>query len=237
MASVPRDFGQRETVTDPYPLAHVIRRWHLPIDPSQEYNAVEFIVQEAQAADLRMEDLVLLLEEQTEVWEATGRIGRELKITVEHALRFTPSILASIDAKSFFAMYKKLRKGTGDVASLPHTVASRLLSRAPLIGHLLEEERFSCSQIARLLAATDKSLNVSYGAVAVIARELGMLPRLDPDQSRRVLQEDDRDVSVALFPDSSRDESNEIAATELEFWLPEVDVKKLLAEEIGRAHV
>lgn len=108
-----------------------------------------------------------------------------------------------------------------------------MLSRSSLIAHLLSEERFSCSQIARLLATTEASLDVSHGSVGFIARSLKLLPTLDSSAAGEHLWDADQQLSLALFPDSSVAETSAIAGAETEIWLPEVDVADLL-NRLGR---
>jgi len=138
-------------------------------------------------------------------------------------------VLADIDANAYFGMYRRLRDGTSDIAGVTHPVARRLLSRAPLIAHLLGQEKFSCSQVARLLAATEVSLDVPYGSITVIARKLDLLPGLDRSRVANDLWTSDQALSLVLFPDSTVAETNELAAEQVAVWLPEANIEGLLA--------
>ncbi|MCD2118329.1 MULTISPECIES: hypothetical protein [Rhodococcus] len=209
-------------------LAQVIRGWELPLAIEHEHAAVEATAELGAAQGLRPDDFALVLEEATERWQLNRTVGSLLRLAVDEALRFTPPVLDKIDAGAYFELYKKLRDGAGDVAGLPHSVARRLLSRTSLIAHLLDEEQFSCSQVARLLATTEASLDVSHGSVAFIARKLSLLPKLDEDAAGQDLWDSDQALSLALFPDSSVAETSAIAGKETDTWLPEVDVERLL---------
>lgn len=210
------------------PLAQVVHSWELPLAIDQEAAALEAVATLGVAKGLEPEDYALILEEATERWQATGTIDPQLRSAVDEALKATPDVLDEIDAKAYFEMYRRLRDGGGDVASLTHSVSRRLLSRASLVAHLLREERFSCSQVARLLAATEASLDVPHGAISVIARRLGLLPGLDRDAAGQELWDSDLALSLALFPDSSVEETSTITGEETDTWLPEVDVELLL---------
>lgn len=216
-------------MTDNFPLIRIIRHWELPLVVEKEDLAVAEAAKYGQSLGERPEDFALILENHTDLWESEGKITPVLRSAVDAALAFTPPVLATIDAKAYFAIYKKLRDGAGDVAGLGHTVAKRLLSRASLIAHLLGEERFSCSQVARLLAATEISLDVPHGAISAIARELKLLPTLDRSAAGQMLWEKDQALSLTLFPDSTLVETNTIAASEVDIWLPEIDVEQLLS--------
>lgn len=210
------------------PLAQVVHSWELPLAIDQEAAALDAVAALGTAKGLEPEDYALILEEATERWQVTGAVDPQLRSAVDEALKATPDVLDEIDAKAYFEMYRRLRDGGGDVASLTHSVSRRLLSRASLVAHLLGEERFSCSQVARLLAATEASLDVPHGAISVIARRLGLLPALDRDAAGQGLWESDQALSLALFPDSSVEETSMIAGDETDTWLPEVDVELLL---------
>ncbi len=215
-------------MTEVSALAQVVRSWQLPLPSDAEDLALDAVTNLATGRAMSIDDFAIVLDHQTDTWRTTDTVGPDLRAAMTAALATTPTSNASIDARAYFAMYERLRRGTSDVAGLSQSVSRRLLSRTTLIAHLLGEERFSCSQVARLLAATEASLDVPYGAVQVIARELGMLPTLDRDAAGQILWGADQALSLALFPDSSLAETCEIAAAEVEVWLPEVDVATLL---------
>ena len=209
-------------------LAQVVRSWQLPLPADAEDLAVDAVTNLATGHAISIDDFAIVLDHQTDTWRTSDAVGPDLRAAITAALATAPTSNASIDARAYFAMYERLRRGTNDVAGLSHAVSRRLLSRTTLIAHLLGEERFSCSQVARLLAATEASLDVPYGPVQVVARELRMLPTLDRDAAGQSLWDADQALSLVLFPDSSLTETCEIAAAEVEVWLPEVDVATLL---------
>ncbi|WP_287900891.1 hypothetical protein, partial [Arthrobacter sp.] len=225
-----RDFGKNLLVMDKQnpQLLLALRSLELPIAPNLESDAIVEITNHAIERGLSPDDLALIISEQMMKWGESGAAAKDLSDVIEIAMRYTPSVLSDVDARSYLSMYSKLRNGTGDVAGLPHAVARRLLSRTSLVAHLLREERFSCSQVARLLHATEASLDVPYGSVAVLARELKLMPLLNPYAAGDQLWDSDSELSLALFPDSTDIETTDIAATEIESWLPDVEISGLL---------
>lgn len=215
-------------MTKPTPLAQVVNSWELPLAIENEAASIDAVADLGTARGLGPEDYALILEEATEHWQTTGVANAQLRNAVNQALQFTPRVLDSVDAKAYFEMYDRLREGGGDVASLSHSVSRRLLSRASLVAHLLGEERFSCSQVARLLAYTEASLDVPHGAISVIARKLGLLPALNRNSVGQDLWDSDHHLSLELFPDSTVEETNDIAGEASRAWLPEADVELLL---------
>lgn len=209
-------------------LILTLRSLQLPLVPDREHDVLEALIEHAEYSFYSPNDLAILIANEMSIWEDSGEVGRNLNEAVRIALEHVPPVLKSINARTYFSLYKRLRSGTSDTAGLTHSAARRLLSRASLIAHLLGEERFSCSQVARLLQATESSLDVPHGAVAVLARELNMLPSLDRYTAIEVLQKDDFELAVALFPDSDVADSNVLAAAEIESWMPESNVTHLL---------
>lgn len=220
--------GMSPGVAESSRLAQIVRSWELPIAIDKEPAAISAVAAAGKRSGLDPEDFALVLEESTELWRTSDRVDTALRTSVDEALKSTPSVIDDIDARLYFAMYEKLREGGKDSASLTHSVSRRLLSRASLIAHLLDEERFSCSQVARLLAATEVRLDVPHKAIDVIARNLGLLPSLDRRAAGQELWDSDQELALALFPDSSTDETNTIAGDTANNWLPEVDVESLL---------
>lgn len=210
------------------PLPQMARTLMLPLKRTAHDDVVAALADFGSTKGLSPEDLAIVLREGLEAWELSGHVGDVLRGALNVALRFTPDILERLDGPAYLRMYARLRTRSGDVAGLTHSLARDLLSRSTLIAHLLREERLSCSQIARVLASTDTKLDVSYGSIAVVARELGMLPELPRGSDYEALWNDDRDLSLRLFPDSSAEETNQIAAEAVEAWVQEADVLNLL---------
>lgn len=220
-------------MADATSLAQIVHNWELPLAVGQESAALAAVAAHGATNGWTSDDYALVLEGATELWQTSDTVDVHLRGAVDEALRFTPPVLDGINAKVYFEMYVKLREGGGDVARLTHSVSRRLLSRSSLVAHLLGEEFFSCSQVARLLAATEASLDVPHGAISVIARKLDLLPGLNREAAGHELWVSDQALSVALFPDSSVAETSTIAGEETQTWLPEVDVALLLRRLSG----
>lgn len=210
-------------------LAKVVRLWALPLAPEHEVEALRRVMELGDSQGIPVSDLALKLDADTSDWFATDEPSALLVEAVDAALEFAAEEISELDGKLYFKTYKGLRKGTKrDLVPLSPPVARRLLSRTTLIVHLLRQEHFSCTQVSRVLAATEAALDVPYGSIAVIARAMKCLPKLSPARATKELWERDQAHAWELFPDSSLRESCAIAATEVERWLPEVDVESLL---------
>ncbi|WP_146112424.1 hypothetical protein [Arthrobacter sp. MYb224] len=215
-------------MSDTSALAQVVRSWELPLAVGGEKDTIDAVNVLGANLGIQSDDFALVLRDTTEQWQRGEDVDLKLRQAFDIALKFTPKVLHAIDAKVYFDLYKKLCEGAGDIAGLQPSVARRLLSRASLIAHLLGQERFSCSQVARLLATTEASLDVSHGSVEFIARKLRLLPELDPVAAGQELWNSDQGLSLSLFPDTSLFETNAIAGRNTHTWLPEVDVEQLL---------
>ncbi|MDV2978185.1 UNVERIFIED_CONTAM: hypothetical protein Q9R71_13455 [Actinomycetes bacterium ARC8] len=209
-------------------LEELLNELQLPVGPEHEEASLESVRNTMVNANRSEFDLAILLEEAMENWENTGVPDACLKQTVIAALEPNQRDFGKIDGKAYFDIYERLRNGSGDAVGLTHTVARRLLSRTTLIAHLLDAEALSCSQVARLLHATEASLDVSYAAVRTIARPLGLVPTLDAQIAGEDLWKADQERSLLYFPDSNLIESCEVASREVKKMVPEANIDRAL---------
>ena len=221
------------TVSDHDSLLLALRTLQLPIESNVDTEVLESLIEYAESASLLPDDLAIEIQEGLRGWGSTGEVSSCLNEVMDLALQFTPALLESLTSRQYLDLYSKLRKGSNDSAGISHTKSRRLLSRFSLIAHLLQTETFSCSQIARMLKAVEPTLDVSYGAVQILARYLSLRPSLTQYEIGEVLWEQDSKLSTTLFPDSSLEESNSIAGDEAQNWLPEVDFSRLLSRLSG----
>lgn len=212
-------------------VVRVLTTWELPLAPSHYQAAARSISQCSDFAEFSPEDTALLLASRTAEWAANGTAAPELISAFDTALHFVPDVIDSLSGRTYVQLHGRLMKGTSDTAGLSHVTARRLLSRTALIAHLLREEYFSCTQVARVIGFTEESLQVPYGSIQVIARSLGVLPRIDLEAS--TLWGKDQSLSSLLFPDSSPLESIDAAAESITEWMPELDARTLLISLSG----
>ncbi len=210
------------------PLMEAINALQLPFDPSRENEALDEISDLASKVSQSRDDLAVLLNEAADDWAASGNPNSLLRETINRLLGEGISAGSPIDGKTYLKLHKSIRNGTRSWMGLSHALASRLLSRTTLIHYLLRVEKFSCTQVARLLYATEASLDVPYQAVAVIASKLGLLPELNEEAVLDTLREADQGRNLALFPDGSILESCATAALEVAKWAPEFDLENSL---------
>jgi len=213
------------------PLLQAINALQLPIDPSCETKALVAFRNLASGKSLSEDDAVVLLAEATDDWAVSDKANPFLVQTIKLLLAASSNNVP-LDGGTYLKLYKTLRKGGNFWIGLSHTLTRRLLSRTKLIAYLLSTERFSCTQVARILYATEASLDVPHQAVAVIAKSIGHLPELD-EKSIKTLWEIDQSRSLALFPDSDVSDSCATAALEAAKWVPEVNLENILFALIG----
>lgn len=209
-------------------LLQALRALQLPLAPDREDEALGALMAYAAEAKLDPTDLTIVLTDELGIWASEGKVGKHLKESINRALAFTPPALGAVDGAAYLATYKRLRASSKTSAGLTHALAQRLLSRMALIAHLLANEAFSCTQVARVLYAMEAGLDVPYRSVAVVASTLQLVPELQFTKAVHELADEDTGLASALFPDSDVVESSEIAAELVAAWLPEVDVRGLL---------
>lgn len=208
-------------------LSEAIASLQLPMTRANESAGVEAAELYLNTRSLSPSDGALLILESLDQWKRTGVPSTLLKEIVRIILSLDAD-LGQMLAANYFIIFGRLRSGTQDWNGLPHTTARRLLSRLPLLSHLLVAESMSCSQVSKLLKALENSLDVPYQAVGVIARALGHFPSLDISQAGDDLWEKDASLALTLFPDSGTAEACDIAGSEANKYLPETDVAHLL---------
>ena len=209
-------------------LAQIVRSWELPLDRRSEKEAIASVAALPLAARADESEFQLKLEIATEEWLEQARAAPILVDAFDVALEHTSTELVSLTAQAYIQLHSQLTEQKGDAARLSNSMARRLLSRSSLIVYLLKYENFSCSQVARLLSETEKSLRISYHSVVAIARKLNVLPALSLPEAGDDLWLSDSELSLMLFPDSSIAESCSIAGDQIAIWTPECDVASLL---------
>lgn len=209
-------------------VAELYSELQLPLDPTTDDAAIS-VVRAVRTSDVQSEqDLVILLREAMDHWREGGAPNALIREVVTAALGTRTTENGTLDGKQYLSLYGRLRAGTADTVGLNHVLAIRLLSRTTLIAHLLQAERLSCSQIARLLQATESRLDVPANAVQVIAGALGLKPSLDPDYAGAPLWAADQERSLEYFPDSNLADSCEAAGHEIARWAPEENTASML---------
>ncbi|ALE91169.1 hypothetical protein AOC05_00325 [Arthrobacter alpinus] len=212
-------------------LTEAISSLQFPVDRASETAVVAAVEQHLTACSISPGDGALLILESLDQWNQTGVPSSLLKKIVPIALTAgLEGDLGSLLPANYFVIFGKLLAGTADWNGLPHTTARRLISRLPLLNHLLVEENMSCSQVSKLLKALETSLDVPYQAVGVIARSLGHFPSLSSNLAGDELWNADASFALSLFPDSDTLGACDIAGKEAEKYLPETDVAHLLRQ-------
>lgn len=209
-------------------ISELYNELQLPLDPGHDAAATEAIRAIRTAGVPSEQDLAILLGEGLDDWQAEDFPNPLVQQVLGVALGVGADDFGAIDGKQYVSLYTRLRTGTADAVGLSHIVARRLLSRTSLIAHLLYAERLSCSQIARLLHATESRLEVPANAVQVIASALRLKPTLDRQHAGPDLWAADQRRAMEYFPDSDLVESCEVAGREIARWAPEDDAGSML---------
>ncbi len=208
-------------VLSPY-FRQVVRSLQLPV-PYGHDNDVYHAVNDALStgSENTPDDVALALSDGIEEWSQTGKPPKYVRTAVRATLSLFNDTYA-VNDEAYFKTYSKLREGNKrDFRAVPHETAIRLLSRTRTIGYLVDQERYSCSQIALTLAATEKSLTVSYKAVQAITGALGVTPALDESAAGKSLRETDSDRAKLIFADSDDRESCTVAAEHIGVLAPD----------------
>jgi hypothetical protein len=117
-----------------------------------------------------------------------GAAAPQFRAAVRAALEvgFDHPTLGAKVGREFLTLHAELRATDG----LSFEEASALLSHTGHIVQLAEGQRYSASQIARVLSGADERAGFRRETVQTVLRKLGLLPALDPDDVDQLVWED-----------------------------------------------
>lgn len=180
-------------------LQRAIRALQLPLEPASETRAASVAQDVLLAHRIARDEHANAVASDLRSWELTGKPTSLLKKLVGELLLQCGGMPGEALASGFFKVHRRITDG-GD---LDFASARRLLSNARLVAHLMEHERMSCAQVARVLSAHRRGAPYNWEQVATLARCLNVpMPTLSPEQVQSVI-ETDRAEQVARFADST----------------------------------
>ena len=199
-----------------------VRRLQLPIPYGTDNLIYEAVYHALATKNEKSSDAIALaLLDGLEEWTTASNCPKIVRTAITAGLELFSDEFA-VSENDYFKAYSKLRGGNKrDFRSVAHETAIRLLSRTRTIGYLVAREKYSCSQIALTLAATEKSLSISYKAVQAITSALNITPALDETIAGKALRRSDSDRAMLLFSDSDVKESCAIAAEQIGVLAPD----------------
>lgn len=201
----------------------------LPLRPSEEDEAFQRLVSQVPDGFEDFGDYCLAVIEDFDHWCVTDQCSKWLDGAVSVLLTGTEVDSLGIDGKVYFQLHRKLcRGGKRDWRGLDHQTARRLLSRSTFVHQMLSDEQMSASQIARLFAALESSLDVSYKAIQVLARQFGILPEITSRQLHDSIWPRDSKRALNLFTDVSIEESCVLCGEILERWFADTSLPNYL---------
>lgn len=178
-------------------LRQALRALILPIDPDLEdqvLDAVQALLTNA-GIDVSEQSLVVLSESAT--WREEGTASPLLTRVVQTCLaQGNPTDGAAL-AVDYFSLVDRLQ----DEHGLTFAASIGVLSHARLVAQLARTEKMSGAQLARILEARDRNLKITWQAVHLVLRPLGLIPTVTTDEVTATYT---RDVALQelLFADA-----------------------------------
>jgi hypothetical protein len=188
-------------------LESAVNRLQLPLRPGLTADDVALIEQVlGRGREMALEDLALEIDRLNEKWTSTRSCPPELATLIEGLLNAgLLGDLASVLPGTYMETVAHLQVSQGGGQGwegLSLDEARRLMSRADLIYELFTRERMSATQVTRLLAQWESSIDVHYRPMLAVARNLGITIRQAPEQVAAIVESDDT-RSKDLFPDGN----------------------------------
>lgn len=180
-------------------LARELRSLQLPLDPETEHAAPSLARDTLASAGIPLAEQADALAADAAAWEEDGRPPPRLKQLVETVLHEGVGAEGAAVATGYFRAHHDLCERS----ELDFGAARKLLSAARLIVHLLQRERMSCAQAARVLSAPFQDLTYNWEQIQFLASRLDVrVPELTPQDVQSVVDRD-RVEHVGRFADST----------------------------------
>jgi hypothetical protein len=186
-------------------LESAVNRLQLPLRPGLADDDIALIESAlGQGHAMPLEDLALEVDRLNSEWITDGKCPRELAAMVTRLLKSRlTGALAEVLPGTYLPTiaYLQVPQGGGSGwEALSLSEARRLMSRADLIYELFTREHMSATQVSRLLAQWESSVDVHYRPMLAVARNLGITMGQAPDRVSEIVHADE-ERSKDLFPD------------------------------------
>lgn len=188
-------------------LREAMRRLLLPIPAGGEVTALEATKAAFDKQGVDVEDAPLWLQVGMEDWRVSGAPDSGFAAIVESYIGAARDAHAKALAASYFDLHARLR----DQPRFDHHAASTLLSHARLMVRLASDEMLSASQIAKLIAARDHRVPISWIQVQMVLKAVALAPTLSISAVQDIY-ESDRTLEVSLFADADEQVCAEMVA-------------------------
>lgn len=189
-------------------LKELVEILQLPIYDYEKYDS------EYTRPNTASDDIVYDLYNAIDIWENSGEPSKTLINFVDSLLKYSEfNTMTNIDGFRYFLIYKDLRKGSRrDWRGLDHKTAKYLLSRASFVYKLMHDEDMSASQVSRILASLERSLDIPYKAIQVLAKHFHIKPDITLEDLKSEIWPYDQELSSSLFADASLEDSYTICS-------------------------
>lgn len=181
-------------------IGQTIQGFLLPISPDAFPTAVSNVTSALSKYCDRPEDKNPTLLREWNRWVIDEEVTPALRSIVSSILSAEEALPKSY-IRDFFKTYAKLRSER----FLPAPTARALLGNTLLIQDLLENKQMSCTQICRVLSATQSGHEFNFEMIKPIARALGLEPKLKTVDCELVYSQDESLESQRFADASSRD--------------------------------
>lgn len=158
--------------------------------------------------DTSAEDLALALADDVDRWREGAEVPDLVRSVIGLYLAAADVDKYSLTGESYLELFRRIQKGDKkNWRGLDWFTTKLLLSKARVIGYLQSEERYSGSQVVKVLAATDNSLTVPFQTVNIIGERFGTKVIPPAKEAINETWERSRSYGDKLFADATVQES------------------------------
>ena len=186
-------------------LTRVLRGLQLPLESDAESRAAIVAAEALRVSGIPESEHVVTLVADTKEWEDSGECPECLARVIERVVAECAGGIGEKLSRRYLDAHMRLTRhgelGAGD--------ARHLLSNARLVAHLLEGERMSCAQTARVLSAPFGETRYTWPQIRILCEALDIPePEVTPEEAKQVFDSDSLE-QTSRFADSTEDVEHE----------------------------
>lgn len=198
-------------------VTEAVRTLLLPIDPDREKHAVKAVSRYLTNAGVAESDHAAVVRLELSRWRDDGSPSSRLRHIVSEALQAGDLTRGSEVAREYFSIHRELTSSF----LLSFEEARGLLSHLRLALHMLEHERMSCAQVARVIEARRRGARHTWQQIEEMCRRFTKLPRIDLDEVTRLHARDTSEEADRFADANLADEIALIARAGADLGFPE----------------
>jgi hypothetical protein len=179
-------------------IATAVRGLTLPLDPSLEAAAIRAISESLTGAGVAAEEQADFMNARYSAWRQTGQRNPVFEQAVIAGLRAGDSKWGEAFAESYFRVHEEILQRK-HLCSFDQ--ATTLLSHMRLVLLLVQQDKMTAAQAAKLLRVRDRRVNVGWRAIKDVLAAMGVRIRIEEEDAQALFVVDKQQEEI-VFADA-----------------------------------